>query len=260
VTQTTIQSGFARSRSEALHPRLFPDAGWWCPSLQSPGGTRLHDLRGGNWGTLTNMDPASDWVVNGGRLALDFDGSNDFVVATTPLLSGSLSFSVWARGVPGNASTNYIASIPIASSGSNGIDFRNPTNAQANLALSGTFVSINSGVDIRGSWSHLLCGYGNGVAFFYVNGILVGSQAWANGLNSLSSRELNLGRFGSFGSHSPVQLDDIRIFRTTLNAADIRQLWQLGRGNMPMIRKRRYTEETAATTNRRRRLICGSNC
>jgi len=176
------------------------------------------------------MDPASDWVVSGGKGALDFDGSNDFVVATIPLLSGSLSFSVWARGVPGNASTNYIASIPVASGGSNGIDFRNPTNAQANLSLSGNLVTINSGVDIRGSWNHLLLGYGNGVAFFYVNGILVGSQAWGNGVSSLNSRELNLGRFGTFGSHSPVQLDDIIIYNTGLTANEVREIYRLGRG------------------------------
>ena len=187
---------------------------------------------GRNHGTLINFSNNGNdaYVASPDKLAVDCDGSNDFVVATTPLLSGSLSFSVWARGVTGNASTNYIASIPIASSGSNGIDFRNPTNAQANLALIGTFVTINSGVDIRGSWNHLLLGYGNGVAFFYVNGILVGSQAWVNGVNSLSARELNLGRFGTFGSYSPVQLDDIIIFNTGLTANEVRQVYRLGRG------------------------------
>ena len=86
VNPTSIQSGFARSRSEALFPRLFPDAGWWCPSLQSPGGSRLHDLSGRqNWGTLINM-ANNDWVVSGGRGALDLDGSNDHV----PLYNGRL--------------------------------------------------------------------------------------------------------------------------------------------------------------------------
>ena len=214
---------------ESLANRMV---GRWCPSFSGNTGLQLPDTMGRNHGTLINFSNNGNdaYVASPDKLAVDCDGSNDFVVATTPLLSGSLSFSVWARGVTGNASTNYIASIPIASSGSNGIDFRNPTNAQANLALIGTFVTINSGVDIRGSWNHLLMGYGNGVAFFYVNGILVGSQAWANGLSPLSSRELNLGRFGSFGSHSPVQLDDIIIFNTGLTANDVRFIYEQGRG------------------------------
>jgi hypothetical protein len=243
---TSIHSGFARSASEAMFPRLFPDACWLCPSLNpAMGGTRLWDLSGGqNWGTLTNM-ANDDWVVSGGKYALDFDGSNDFVSAEIPLLSGSLLFSIWARGVAGNASTNYIASIPIVSAGSNGIDFRNPTNAQANLALVGSFVTINSGVDIRGSWNHLVLGYRSGLAFFFVNGILVGSQSWPNGISSLSSRQLNLGRFGSFGSHSPVQIDDVRLYSRGLTDGEIRQLYQIGRGNMPIRRRRRCVEQAA---------------
>lgn len=43
-------------------------------------GSVLRDMSGrGKHGTLTNMDPASDWVVSGGKYALDFDGSNDAV-------------------------------------------------------------------------------------------------------------------------------------------------------------------------------------
>jgi hypothetical protein len=206
--------------------------GRWCPSFSGNTGLQLPDTMGRNHGTLINFSNNGNdaYVASPDKLALDFDGSNDFVFATIPLLSGTLSFSVWARGVPGNASTNYIASIPVVSSGSNGVDFKNPTNVQANLSLNGTFVTISSGVDIRGPWSHLLLGYQNGVAFFYVNGILVGSQAWANGVNALSSRELNLGRFGTFGSYSPVRLDDITIFNAALTAGEIKFIYEQGRG------------------------------
>jgi hypothetical protein len=219
--------------------------GWWCPSIDATGGILLDRSGRNNHGALTNMDPATDWVVSGGKGALDFDGSNDFVSAEIPLLSGSLSFSLWVRGVAGNASTNYIASIPIVSAGSNGVDFKDPTNAQANLALVGSFVTINSGVDIRGSWNHLVLGYRSGLAFFFVNGILVGSQSWPNGISSLSSRQLNLGRFGAFGSHSPVQIDDVRLYSRGLTDGEIRQLYQIGRGNMPLRRRRRGVEQAA---------------
>jgi len=73
--------------------------GAWAPSVSQWGGTILRDLSGqGNHGTLTNMDPATDWVTSGGYGALDFDGSDDLV--TTNLLSlpnlHQFSFVAWA--------------------------------------------------------------------------------------------------------------------------------------------------------------------
>jgi hypothetical protein len=59
----------------------------------------LHDYsRRNNWGTLTNMDPATDWIVSGGAYALDFDGSNDNVQANLVLSGRSTRLSVccWA--------------------------------------------------------------------------------------------------------------------------------------------------------------------
>ena len=65
---------------ESTVPRLWDGViGAWCPSL-GPTGSRFHDFsRYGNWGTLTNMDPPTDWVVDGGQYSLDFDNTNDYV-------------------------------------------------------------------------------------------------------------------------------------------------------------------------------------
>ena len=72
--------------------------GWWCPSALSPTGLSLLDLSGNNnTGTLTNMDAPTDWVQSGGRLALDFDNTNDTVSMTSieTIRSGSLAVSCW---------------------------------------------------------------------------------------------------------------------------------------------------------------------
>jgi hypothetical protein len=53
--------------------------GCWVPQM-GPTGNRLLDLSGyGNHGTLTNMDPATDWVTGQGGWALDLDATNDYV-------------------------------------------------------------------------------------------------------------------------------------------------------------------------------------
>jgi hypothetical protein len=66
---------------ESAHPDLWDGVvGYWAPCL-GPTGLRLHDVsRYNNWGTLTNMDGATDWVIDGGQYALDFDGTNNYVV------------------------------------------------------------------------------------------------------------------------------------------------------------------------------------
>ncbi len=271
MLQTTIQSGFARNRSEALHPRLFPDAGWWCPSLQSPGGTRLHDLRGSNWGTLTMMDAASDWVVSGGRGALDFDGSNDRAEITgtySGLISSKIfSLSFWMRTTAANTNTypftlgnsandNPICGFRMSTTGAGTIAFFYRDNA-GNFVIPGDATVVNDG-----QWNHVVATCNGSTAQLFVNGRASGS---ASSISSLGASTINRVTIGALGRISVLAfysglLDDARIYRDPLSAGDVRQLWQLGRGNMPMIRKRRYTEEAAATTNRRRRLICGSNC
>jgi hypothetical protein len=71
--------------------------GWW--PMQEGGGATAFDASGwGNHGTLTGMDPATDRVVGPIGRALDFDGTNDYVV--TPSLtqfSGATeyTFSCW---------------------------------------------------------------------------------------------------------------------------------------------------------------------
>jgi hypothetical protein len=39
------------------------------------------------------------------------------------------------------------------------------------------------------------------------------------------------------------QMDDIRIYLRGLSFGEARQLWQIGRGNMPLRPRRRYTEQ-----------------
>jgi len=56
---------------------------------QFPGTLQMTDSSGrGNHGTLTNMDPGTDWGFDDylGRWATDYDGSGDHVVLTSPTL------------------------------------------------------------------------------------------------------------------------------------------------------------------------------
>ena len=84
------------THDESEFPHLWDGVvGAWCPSL-GPTGLRLHDFsRRGNWGTLTNMDAATDWVVQDGQYALDFDGLNDRVDTGFLIPATDFTVSVW---------------------------------------------------------------------------------------------------------------------------------------------------------------------
>ena len=87
--------------SRSRYPRLWDGCvGAWCPSL-GVSGTRLFDFSGRqNWGTLTNMDAATDWVVDDGGYALDFDGVNDTVITSSQFAPGTrpMSACCWVYG------------------------------------------------------------------------------------------------------------------------------------------------------------------
>lgn len=84
ASRPSYYQGFARSAGESAFPQRWKGLRAALVPALGPTGMTLHDVSGHHsTGTLTNMDPATDWVIGGSRLApgyaLDFDGSNDQV-------------------------------------------------------------------------------------------------------------------------------------------------------------------------------------
>jgi len=77
--------GFAPRDGLVEHPGLWDGlVGYW-PMFLGPSGTTLHSWSGrGNNGTLTNMDPATDWVPTEKGWSLNFDGNDDHILVTSP--------------------------------------------------------------------------------------------------------------------------------------------------------------------------------
>ena len=86
--------------ADSCAPHLWNGlVGYW--PCAAGGGLTAFDMSGyGNHGTLTNMDPGSDWVVGEKGRALDFDGTDDYVDAGD--VSGVLSLaSPWTLATTG---------------------------------------------------------------------------------------------------------------------------------------------------------------
>jgi len=88
LTKPSFSTGYARNASESANPNLWRGlVGAWMPSFGVTG-NKLKDVSGnGNDGTLTNMDPATDWARTNKGLALYFDNSVHKVSYQTNLQS-----------------------------------------------------------------------------------------------------------------------------------------------------------------------------
>jgi hypothetical protein len=205
----------------------------WTPSLTGNTGLQLPSTLGRSHGTLTNFaNNGNDaYVTSPDKLSLNFNGTNNFAIAPIPNLSGTrATLSAWVRGVPGSG-TGYIVSAPKASGGSNGLDFRSPSNVIFDVVMQSGLIVLTSGIDIRESWHHLCGGCDGTRVFFFVNGTLVASQANTGTLDTAyTSSEINLGRFGSFGSFAACQIDDVILFRDGLSPNDAQFIYDQGRG------------------------------
>ena len=163
--------GFARGPGEAANPELWDGlVGAWMPSL-GPSGSTLMDISGrGNHGTLTNMDPATDWVPGPNGYALDFDGTNDFInigvsswgasiargvtVSGRVRMTGALAQRGWFGGFLAGANTSLF--VEFNANSANGTEeggIRAYVGNGAGSTLAGG-VNIDSGIS-DGGWHFL---------------------------------------------------------------------------------------------------------
>ena len=179
------------THDESAYPELWRGCvGAWAPCL-GPTGTRLHDLsRYRNWGTLTNMDAATDWVVSGGRYALDFDGTNDFVTMQRINAYSSIIFRTVSCWIKVNSFDGFLGTSDLIScdaiSGTREWIFSartsdaNPSDAALRLVIlqdSSNFLAISTSTEVlqSGVWTHVAATHNGSFTFagvrLFVNGI-----------------------------------------------------------------------------------------
>jgi hypothetical protein len=194
------------------------------------------------------MDPASDWVPSGGKLALDFDNSDDFIsVGASQLLLADSGYSVtgWFN-VRSTSSWRTIATKVNAGN----------TNRQMFIGINGGFGPPTAGL------SFFTNAAGNGSIgtsalvvnrWYFFAATHFGSSTTANELYVFSSEAglesttrfsgnggvdsdsgVNPIRIGRFTDSSPLTMDgaidDLTIYNTALTPNEVAQVYRLGRG------------------------------
>ena len=229
----------------------------YCPSRDTAGNgtTTLTGLVAGNNGTLTNMDPSTDWVADtdaGGVRALDFDGSNDYVTVphNSVLNPGSSAFSLscWIkppsvnqfgtilqkRNADGGIGQAY--SLSVATSG---YDATVGKKISFTLLWNGTLVarSAHTTADVvDGNWHHVVAMWTGSAIKIYIDNVdrdLTYEVVTGTVSVALSpSGALRLGtNVVSGGAYYTGRQDDLRLFFShALDASDVSALYASGAG------------------------------
>jgi hypothetical protein len=232
----SYRSGFYSPRRGGTpkYPSLWDGCvGAWAPSLGATGLTLRDESVYGNHGTLTNMDAASDWVVSGGKGALDFDGSNDRVPLSKNIdASPNVTLSNWVRATSASQFQQMIGHDNTATDPSRIWQWRIDQTSGTVRAIfftsnntNGQAVSTTNVVGL--GWVHVAATWDGATIRVYVNGKEEGSTAFSGAVTNVATVFPILG--GSVGSYSGVtsvagQLDDFRIYNRTLSAKEIRTL------------------------------------
>jgi hypothetical protein len=206
--------------------------GAWCPSLGPSGYTLLDRSGRGNHGTLTNMDAATDWVGTPGGWALDFDGTNDYVLAGLNLnLLPIVSFSCFA--IIRNASSSFA----IFGNDNNkwGRVIRGSTTATTATfqILNTTGISALSGSVPLNTLFHLHVFWSTASMKLAINGKIVSTASGEAAIYD-DATVINLARSGPSGLTLLLdgQLGDIAIHNRQLSSGEIAALYTLGRGGL----------------------------
>jgi len=224
----SYSTGFASpQRGRMKYPSLWRGCvGAWCPAL-GPSGLTLRDNSGyGNHGTLTNMDPPTDWVVSGGKYALDFDNSDDRVVIPDSVkdLTADMTVSAWAKSpTPAASNDNHMFGFYGTTSPFSGwgFNFGNSLGTRRGLRFYDGIAWRNSSADVwsENTWTHAAATIVGTSLTFFINGAIAGTATVSNANRTWTGRK-DIGGAGGTNLFSGT-LDSLAIYERALSASEI---------------------------------------
>jgi hypothetical protein len=209
----------------------------WIPSRDDAGNgtTTLTDLVGSNDGTLTNMDAATDWVLDDGKYALDFDGVNDYVDIGggwgTLVGRVAITATAWLKAVAVNKRQAVLGDWNSSGGNESFVVELNNFQRAGGSVRNPLLMRYSAGTILAATWTHLAWVASAAGTRFYTNGVLTDTTATAIDLGG--GTHAAIARAGAFdGIYFDGRLDDIRIFDQALDDTDIADLHAAGRGGI----------------------------
>ncbi len=218
-------SGYASSQAEAANPGLWDGLMFNWHGPLGPTGLTARDGVRKNDGTLTNMDPATGWVVTKKGYALDFDvASTQYVNLPTispPLISAAAW--VWNR-----AEDDAFPCILYLGNdgGSRGLIltyFRNADTFRFYVYDSGVgFVFAETATVSLQTWYHVCGTYDGATVRIYLDGKVASTTAAASLIDYGANDAHFIGRYGASFFHGLIT--NVAIHNRALTPNEIQQL------------------------------------
>ena len=221
-------------------PDLWEDLNALWP-FGAGGGPTAYDLSGyGNQGTLTSMDPATDWVPSPYGWALDFDGTSQYVTFGTQLnntLNDSFSILMWVA-----TDADGVTLFGNRGAANSRLMTRGIWGANALRVTEENVGVITGGGTFQSGWNHCVWTYDktNTQHSVYLNNVLVASKSQAFGGAYAGNSYLS--------DDSANQLDgriaNCLIYNRSVSLSEIQQLYEKP-NDMLTLRQRVYSTAVA---------------
>ncbi len=262
IVTPSYRAGFYAPQrgGRAKYPQLWRGCvGAWCPSLGQTGLVLRDQSLCGSHGTLTNMDPATDWIVSQGQQVLDFDGSNDTVV--TPLTVGgfdAITFMVWCQTAAPAGAYHYcgcwntvgqrVAAIY------SGVMEVSPNGLQTGVygTINASAIPANKMNCLVGTWK------ANSKVKMYCNGSLISTSSSAPPSAYNVGTQFTIGRMASNNLPFLGQIGMVAAWNRELTASEAAVLARSQSVMFERVRRRAYPSAGGGSNRRRRMLICGA--
>jgi hypothetical protein len=199
--------------------------GWW--RMDEGEGTTVYDHSGnGNNGTMTNMDPATDWVDGKINTALDFDDGSDYVNIPNPdeLSDEHVTVSSWVKVDVMENWHNFVANSWGADDPAGWLLYASANGPVFGLWNSTGQKNASVTMDLTDGWHHVVGVYDGSQVKTYVDGVLRSS------LNA-SSITLETSANLTIGGSTDGFVDDVRIYNYALTPLQIKEIYNGGAVN-----------------------------
>ncbi len=236
----TLAPSTARASSIRPTPNNLGLVGYW--SFEDASGTQATDFSGnGNIGTLNSFGltgATSNWVTGKRGKALDFDGTDDYVILSDSAAlspgTGDITVSAWAKTNVLNSAGHWIYS-----------DYGNDNNALVLLRLdtnnlfqaffrdtggTQTVSAYNTTALATGTWYHVVAVKSGKTALIYLNGVQEASST-NNSLGTITTNDGKPPVIGTYGTTPGGNfnwngtIDDFRIYNRALSATEVASLY-----------------------------------
>jgi len=174
------------------------------------------------------MDGQANWVASNSALSLNFDGTNDVVIAGrgSPVTTNRITVSAWFR--PQKTGRSDVITCWTDGTSSSQFDLLvGVTASKARFFIGdGTFRGTSDSVTTlaTGAWYHLAGTYDGATLGLWVNGILETSSALATTMLTANLTPIRIGNNQNANGTAQGQADDLRIYNRALTPAEIKLL------------------------------------